>query len=107
MTLKENHNVQMWLREGSRIDIHCVSLHHMHMAIVFMDKMDRRYDMGFEHMLHPPSTQTTILDKNARLSMTSNAKAPPAANPQEQHAFKKHKEILSQEDEIVLSYDPL
>ena len=106
MTFKEIHNVQIWLREGSTLDVHRISLHHIHMTIAFMDTMDRGYDMGFEHMLHPPSTETTRFDKKARLSMTSNAKAPPFANPQEQPALEKQKEILSQEDEIVLPYDP-
>ena len=98
MTLKEIYNVQIWLREGSTIDVHRVSLHHIHMG--------KGNDVGSGHMLHPPSKQTTRLDKKAGLSMTNNAKVPPLANPQEKHALKKHKEILSQEDGIVLSYDP-
>ena len=105
MTLKDIHNVQIWLRETT-IDVHRISLRHIHMAIAFMDTMDSGNDMRFEHMLHPRSTQTTRLDKKTRLSMTSNAKAPPPSNPQKQRALKKHKEILSQEDEIVLPFDP-
>ena len=106
MTLKEIHNVQVWLREGSTIDVHRVSLHHIHMAIAFMDTMDKGNGVGSEHMLQPLSEQTTRLDKKARLSMTNNAKVFPPANPQENPALKKQKEILSQEDGIILPYDP-
>ena len=106
MTLKEIHNVQIWLREGSTIDVHRVSLHHIHMAIAFMDTMDRENDMGAEHVLHHPSIQTTRLDEKTRLSMTSNAKAPPPAKSQVQPALKKQKKILSQDDGIVLPFDP-
>ena len=105
MSLKEIHNVQIWLREGSTFGAHHVSLHHIHMAIAFMNTMDKGNGIGSEHTLHPPSKQLTRVDKMARLSMISDAKVPPPANPQEKPALKKQKERPSGEDEIVLPCD--
>lgn len=105
MTLKEIHNVQIWLQEGSTSNVHQVSLHHIHMAIAFMHIVDKGNDIGSEHMLHPPSKETTRLDKKARLSMTSGAKVPPPADPQEKPTLKKQKESPNREDDIVLPYD--
>ena len=59
MTLKEIHNVQIWLREESTIDVHRVSLHHIHMAMAFMGTMNEGNDMGSKHMLHPSFKKTT------------------------------------------------
>ena len=75
------------MREESTIDVHRITLYYIPMAIASTDTMDRGNDMGFEHMLHLSCNQTTRLDKNARLSMTSNAKAPSPIKPQEQPAL--------------------
>lgn len=63
MTLQEIYDVHVVLDATLYIGIQQVGVHHIHMAITFMDKMDKGDDIDSNHMLHLAFKQIKQLER--------------------------------------------